>query len=151
MKRRTRRTFRLWLLYTIGSTKALGLKYSNGRRNIFRTHPRSSDLSLSVDLCSENDRPHLVKFNGRPDRPTPKSAILYKLGRSPKAFDHHEWFVSTSDGRTRRYVIDYYSVDDLTFSIDVRPALDDLSSLKARMMKFADDTKSKVTGNDKNG
>jgi cytochrome c heme-lyase len=99
---------------------------------------------------SENREPHLVKFSGRPDRPTPKSSILYKLGRSPKAFDHHEWFVSTPDGRTRRYVIDYYSVDELTFSIDVRPALDDLPSLKARTMKFAEDVKSKVIGNDKN-
>ena len=100
-----------------------------------------------ADFDSENERPHLVKFSGRPDRPTPKSSILYKLGRSPKAFDHHEWFVSTPDGRTRRYVIDYYSVDDLTFSIDVRPALDDLPSLKARAIKFAEDMKSKATGN----
>jgi len=111
---------------------------------------------LTLPMClwltcdSENQQPHLVKFSGRPDRPTPKSSILYKLGRSPKAFDHHEWFVSTPDGRTRRYVIDYYSVDDLTFSIDVRPALDDLASLKARSMKFAEDMKAKVAGSNKN-
>ena len=58
--------------------------------------------------------------------------------------------MSTPDGRTRRYVIDYYSVDDLTFSIDVRPALDDLASVKARTMKFAVDVKSKVMGNKNN-
>ena len=74
-------------------------------------------------------KPHLVKFSGRPQRPTPKSYILYKIGWSPKAFDHHEWFVSTPEpGKTRRYVIDYYGVDDLTFSVDARPALDDFPS-----------------------
>jgi len=111
---------------------------------------RTCSCFSGLTCGSENQEPHLVKFSGRPDRPTPKSSILYKLGRSPKAFDHHEWFISTPDGRTRRYVIDYYSVDELTFSIDVRPALDDLPSLKARTMKFAEDVKSKVIGNDKN-
>jgi hypothetical protein len=46
-------------------------------------------------------------------------------------------------------VIDYYAVDELTFSVDVRPALDDLSSMKARAMKFAENMKGKVMGNDK--
>jgi hypothetical protein len=57
--------------------------------------------------------------------------------------------VSRPDGKTRRYVIDYYAVDELTFSVDVRPALDDLSSMKARAMKFAENMKGKVMGNDK--
>jgi Cytochrome c/c1 heme lyase len=68
-------------------------------------------------------------------------------GRSPKAFDHHEWFISTPEGGMRRYVIDYYGVDELTFSVDVRPALDDFSSLKARTVKFAEDMKMKMAGN----
>jgi hypothetical protein len=74
---------------------------------------------------------------------------LWKTGRSPKAFDHHEWFVARPDGTTRRYVIDYYSVDELTFSVDVRPALDDFSSMRARAMKFAQNMKDKVVGDDK--
>jgi Cytochrome c/c1 heme lyase len=73
---------------------------------------------------------------------------LWKTGRSPKAFDHHEWFVSTSTGKPRRYVIDYYSVDELTFSVDVRPALDDFPSMKARAIRFAENMKGKVVGND---
>jgi len=96
----------------------------------------------------DNEKPHLVKFSGRPQRPTPKSYILWKTGRSPKAFDHHEWFVARPDGTTRRYVIDYYSVDELTFSVDVRPALDDFSSMRARAMKFAQNMKGKVVGKD---
>ena len=99
--------------------------------------------------CRDNEQPILVKFSGRPQRPTPKSWFLYKTGRTPKAFDHHEWFVSTPDGRTRRYVIDYYGVDELTFSVDVRPAFDDLSSLKARAKKFAEDMRDKLSGNGK--
>jgi cytochrome c heme-lyase len=92
----------------------------------------------------------LVKFNGRPQRPTPKSYILYMTGRSPKAFDHHEWFVSTQEeGRTRRYVIDYYGVGELTFSVDVRPALDDFASVRARTMKFTDDMKARIAGDKK--
>lgn len=90
-----------------------------------------------------------MKFSGRPGKPTPKSYLLYKTGRSPKAFDHHEWFVSTPDGKTRRYVIDYYGVDELTFSIDVRPAIDDLSTLKARTLHLAEKMKEKVTGENK--
>jgi hypothetical protein len=51
-------------------------------------------------------------------------------------------------GKPRRYVIDYYSVDELTFSVDVRPALDDFSSIKARAIRFAENMKGKVVGND---
>jgi hypothetical protein len=47
-------------------------------------------------------------------------------------------------------VIDYYSVDELAFSVDVRPALDDLSSMQARAMRFAHNMKDKVVGDDKN-
>ena len=94
-------------------------------------------------------KPHLVKFSGRPSKPTPKSYILYKIGRSPKAFDHHEWYVSTpEEGKTRRYVIDYYGVD-LTFSVDARPALDDFPSLRARSLKVLDDLKGRIRGDSK--
>ena len=101
-------------------------------------------------MCDrENVKPHLAKFKGRPGNPTPKSYILYKVGLSPKAFDHHEWFVSMPDGRTRRYVIDYYSVDELTFSVDVRPAVDDFASLRARVLNFSENMKKKWTKDDK--
>jgi Cytochrome c/c1 heme lyase len=71
---------------------------------------------------------------------------LSVTGQSPRAFDHHEWFISTPEGGTRRYVIDYYGVDELTFSVDVRPAIDDLASLKARILNLADKTKERVVG-----
>jgi hypothetical protein len=66
------------------------------------------------------------------------------MGFAPKAFDHHEWFVSRPDGGTRRYVIDYYSAGELEFSLDVRPAVDDLSSLKARTLRLAEVMREKM-------
>lgn len=101
--------------------------------------------------CRENTDPWLVKFNGRPGKPTPKSYFLSTAGLCPKAFDHHEWYVSTPDGKTRRYVLDYYDVDDLTFSVDVRPAVDDFGSFRARMQKFAEDMKSRISRDKKGG
>jgi Cytochrome c/c1 heme lyase len=71
------------------------------------------------------------------------------IGQSPKAFDHHEWFVSTLDGGMRRYVIDYYAVDELTFSVDVRPALDDFSTMRARAFELAEKVKANVIGKKK--
>jgi len=97
----------------------------------------------------ENTEPHLVKFAGRPERATPKSYIMWKLGRTPRAFDHHEWYVSTPEGKARRYVIDYYGVDDLTFSIDARPAIDDFQSLRARTLGILENAKGKWGENKK--
>jgi len=97
----------------------------------------------------ENKNPHLAKFSGRPQRPTPKSYILQSIGWAPPAFDHHEWFISTPDGKTRRYVIDYYAVDELTFSVDVRPALDDFLSIRARGLNILEDVKAKLQHNSK--
>ena len=94
----------------------------------------------------DNDEPYLVKFKGRPGNPTPKSYILQMTGQSPKAFDHHEWFISTVEGGMRRYVIDYYAVDELTFSVDARPALDDFASIRARAFEFAEKMKEKFAG-----
>ena len=114
--------------------------------------PPPTERVKRVDHDRENEHPHLVKFSGRPQKPTPKSYLLYMTGRCPKAFDHHEWFISTPEqGKLRRYVIDYYGVDELTFSVDARPAMDDFPSLKARTMKFMDDMKAKVAGNTKDG
>lgn len=65
----------------------------------------------------------------------------------PKAFDHHEWLVSTGEpGGKRRYVLDYYGLDDLTFSVDARPALDNFGSLRARTLNLFDALKAKVSG-----
>lgn len=110
------------------------------------TTPPLHDAGLTF---SDNKSPHLVKFKGRPGRPTPKSYILEKIGRAPKAFDHHEWFVSTPDGGTRRYVIDYYGVDELSFSVDVRPAVDDFQSFRARAQRLADEARTRCAKNNR--
>jgi hypothetical protein len=126
-----------------------GLKYSNGRRNISRKQPPlgSCNLGLNLFICRENEKPHLVKFSGRPGKPTPKSYFLYWTGQVPEAFDHHEWFVSTGEpGHVRRYVIDYYGLDDLTFSVDARPAVDDFASLRARTKNVFASLRGKVVG-----
>jgi hypothetical protein len=68
----------------------------------------------------------------------------------PKAFDHHEWLVSTEEpGGKRRYVIDYYGLDDLTFSVDARPAVDDFASLRARALNLFDSLKARASGEPK--
>ena len=54
-------------------------------------------------------------------------------------FDRHDWVVRRpSTGEEVRYVIDYYGAPPLpdgspVFSLDVRPALDDFSSISMRV------------------
>lgn len=54
-------------------------------------------------------------------------------------FDRHDWIVRRpATGEEVRYVIDYYSAPDdadgsPVFSLDVRPALDSLTSIKERI------------------
>lgn len=62
------------------------------------------------------------------------------LNRSPEPpFDRHDWVVRRpKTGEEVRYVIDYYSAPDDSegnpvFSLDVRPALDSLTSIKTRI------------------
>jgi Cytochrome c/c1 heme lyase len=120
-----------------------GKKSLNGSASTFRLPPPVH----GGNSCRDKARPHLVKFSGRPGKPTPKSYLLYVTGRTPKAFDHHEWYVSCGEGSgTRRYVLDYYSVDELTFSVDVRPAIDDFASLKARTKFLADKMRERIKG-----
>jgi len=128
----------------LGSSPQMG-------EEILSVPPLLQQLSCGTDFDgvggSENVQPHLVEFRGRPGKPTPKSYFLYWTGRAPQAFDHHEWFVSTgTPGRFRRYVIDYYGLDDLTFSVDARPAVDDFASLLARTMNVFDSLKGRVSG-----
>lgn len=87
--------------------------------------------------------PRLLKFTGRPDDTSPRAQMLQILGKIypskfgvPPPFDRHDWTVlrGQKDGQWEqvRYVIDYYSDaddgDDPTFVLDVRPALDSVSS-----------------------
>ena len=89
----------------------------------------------------------LLKFQGRPDQLTPKAWFKQWFGYG-KPFDRHDWLVDRQ-GKTVRYVIDYYSVDEnagldrvpglfdedavKSISVDVRPAIDDFDSLLLRI------------------
>ncbi|PWN49542.1 hypothetical protein IE53DRAFT_388230 [Violaceomyces palustris] len=98
---------------------------------------------------SDPDKVELARFQGRPGTLSPK-ARLYglagwlmpeKFGTDPP-FDRHDWVVRRPEtGEEVRYVIDYYAVpddpnkDEPEFNLDIRPALDSLSSAKLRFEK----------------
>ncbi|GAA5940202.1 holocytochrome c synthase CYC3 [Sporobolomyces koalae] len=108
------------------------------------------------------DRSSLASFQGRPQELSPKAryhlfmgSILPSLYGQVRPFDRHDWVVhrpnpqagassymskagSTTPYTTHRYVIDYYHLADdqegnPQFSLDVRPAVDDLGAVKERI------------------
>ena len=59
-------------------------------------------------------------------------------------FDRHDWIVRTNSGEEVRYVIDYYSAPpepdgSPVFSLDVRPALDSVGSIRQRISAATED------------
>ena len=59
-------------------------------------------------------------------------------------FDRHDWIVRRRGGEEVRYVIDYYSAPpepdgSPVFSLDVRPALDSVGSIKQRIAAATED------------
>jgi cytochrome c heme-lyase len=84
--------------------------------------------------------PRLLKFQGRPNDYSPKARFLNLLGyRLP--FDRHDWIVDRC-GKEVRYVIDFYNAapdasGPVAMHLDVRPALDSLEAVFARLkMQF---------------
>jgi len=88
----------------------------------------------------------LARFRGRPGELSPKARLLLFAGwllptrfNSEPPFDRHDWIVKRrSTGEEVRYVIDYYSAPpepdgSPVFSLDVRPALDNVGSVKDRI------------------
>ncbi|KAG8766891.1 holocytochrome c synthase [Ceratobasidium sp. 428] len=88
----------------------------------------------------------LARFQGRPGEISPKARIMQLAGwllpsrfSSDPPFDRHDWVVRRPKTQEEvRYVIDYYSSDDdengqPVFHLDVRPALDNFDSIKARV------------------
>ena len=96
----------------------------------------------------------LVTFKGRPNDLTPKARLMTLLGyvclsevhvcnadlsccRYSAPFDRHDWIVERCGTRVR-YVIDFYtgragpSSNDVSFYLDVRPALDNWEGVKMR-------------------
>jgi cytochrome c heme-lyase len=112
----------------------------------------------------------LSKFTGKPGQVSPKARLFMFAGRilpsrfryysllyhgsvfshsgysSEAPFDRHDWIVKRrKTGEEVRYVIDYYSLPDKpngtpVFSLDVRPALDSVSSIKERISVAAEET-----------
>jgi len=66
--------------------------------------------------------------------------VVFILASTEPPFDRHDWVVRrTNTGEEVRYVIDYYSAPpepdgSPVFSLDVRPALDSVGSLKERIV-----------------
>lgn len=95
--------------------------------------------------------PRLVKFIGRPGDLSPRARWHMWLSRffpnkyaGDPPFDRHDWTVERpldpKGEKTRqvRYVLDFYSAPDTSdgmpsFSVDVRPALDDISAARDRL------------------
>ncbi len=80
----------------------------------------------------------LKRFIGRPDDFSPKARFFGWFFGAPKPFDRHDWTIERNNGKEVRYVIDYYAdpVDPKIFSVDVRPAIDSISALSARIKMF---------------
>jgi cytochrome c heme-lyase len=70
----------------------------------------------------------LLRFEGKPDEPTPKARARALVGYTPP-FDRHDWVVSRC-GREVTYLIDFYNgrstaSKPVAMHIDARPAADD--------------------------
>jgi len=83
----------------------------------------------------------LVNFQGRPNERSPRARWNMLLGYSAP-FDRHDWIIERCGVRTR-YIIDFYTgnnqrenVGNLSFYLDVRPALDNWEGVKMRMEHF---------------
>lgn len=105
--------------------------------------------------------PKLVSFKGRPGDRTPRARWKMLLGcvscilvyrfmlmmlvrRYSPPFDRHDWVVDRC-GTQIRYVIDFYtghsggsSSNNVSFYLDVRPALDSWEGVRLRAVKFAE-------------
>ncbi|KIJ55373.1 hypothetical protein M422DRAFT_199566 [Sphaerobolus stellatus SS14] len=95
----------------------------------------------------------LTKLRGRPGELSPKARLYMLAGwllpsrfNSEPPFDRHDWIVRRPKTNEEvRYIIDYYGAPpepDGTpvFSLDVRPALDSIGSLKTRIQVATEDT-----------
>lgn len=94
----------------------------------------------------DKDDVQLARFKGRPGEMSPKARIWLFAGwlfpsvfNTEPPFDRHDWIVRRPQtGEEVRYVIDYYSAPpesdgSPSVSLDVRPALDNIGSIKARI------------------
>ncbi|KIJ05733.1 hypothetical protein PAXINDRAFT_93052 [Paxillus involutus ATCC 200175] len=78
----------------------------------------------------------LVNFKGRPNDISPKARLMTVLGYTAP-FDRHDWVVDRCGTRVR-YVIDFYTgrsaaSSDVSFYLDVRPAIDNWEGVRMRL------------------
>ncbi|CED83538.1 Holocytochrome c synthase/heme-lyase [Phaffia rhodozyma] len=76
----------------------------------------------------------LVTFRGTPGEWTPRSLMNRVLWGYQAPFDTHRWLV-TRCGKEVTYIIDFYAgrSGDISFFLDVRPALDSWEGIKTRL------------------
>jgi len=126
------------------------------RREALNLPPPTPDRS---ELAS---KPKLLRFQGRPQEPTPKARILSALGYvmpekfgGEPPFDRHDWYVARRrpDGSVKevRYVIDYYSggvqsTGEPVFYLDIRPALDTPTAAAERALRWGGDLWHRASG-----
>ncbi|KAK5274389.1 holocytochrome c synthase [Exophiala xenobiotica] len=120
----------------------------------------------ALDLPSSGDdeqyQPKLVRFQGRPNEPTPKARMLGIMGKlmsekfgGEPPFDRHDWYVArkSPNGSVTevRYVIDYYgggvqATGEPVFYLDIRPALDTPTAAVERAMRWGGDIWHRASG-----
>ena len=83
----------------------------------------------------------LVNFKGKPQERSPKARLRTLFGYAPP-FDRHDWVVDRC-GTQMRYIIDFYTgrnpngmAGNLSFFLDVRPALDSWEGVRMRVQRF---------------
>jgi cytochrome c heme-lyase len=122
---------------------------------------RRDALGLAAPPSDPNE-PKLLRFQGRPNTPTPKARILSILGQyfpdsfgAEPPFDRHDWYVSrklpNGSSKEVRYVIDYYSggvqaTGEPVFYLDIRPALDTPTAAAERAMRWGGDLWYRASG-----
>lgn len=131
--------------------EALGLKEP--------AHPPSPQMANIAEFAPE---PKLLRFQGRPNEPSPKSRILQSLAyvfpntfSDNKPFDRHDWYIARKrpDGtvQEKRYVIDYYggglqATGEPVFYLDIRPALDRPTDAAERFIRWGGDVWYRASG-----
>jgi cytochrome c heme-lyase len=136
-----------------------GIATERARREFHAARRQALGLSSPT---AETPEPKLLRFQGRPDTPTPKARILSLLGQyfpesfgSEPPFDRHDWYIARKlpNGQTKevRYVIDYYSggteaTGEPVFYLDIRPALDTPTAAAERAMRWGGDVWHRASG-----
>lgn len=103
---------------------------------------------------NQDSESKLLSFMGLSNTLSLKARFLLFLGsifpnnfNTLPPFDRHDWIVLRTVGTEKkksRYIIDYYSgppdekTQHPTFYLDIRPALDDLESIKVRFIFFVE-------------